>query len=400
MTELRAILAAIVLFCCQRAVTQESPSAIRETLDRTTKGQVEAMARTPEPPKAPERNLELFAFEAGVVLLAVMFFRNYAARIGGFLSERFAARSALAERSPADDQSVASYAASLPSDRGFDDFESALSPEEARKAHELATALIERAGPDIEAMRYQIGQIIQAEDLRARQAALEWMYMNVRSVSLDARAAGLTAHFRLALALQHLIGKFIERPERISVSGLETAKITLDLLKDLCVSGQNYDLFRQPIRVLVVDDDATVRHAFALAVQMGLERPHVADCGEAAVDLARERAFDVVFMDVLMPGIDGFAACRQIRETPLNEETPVVFITSHTQPFCREEASAAGGCGFIPKPALTSEVGLAAVTFALRGRLEKVSPRSSCAGLATPGDLPDEEVCSLRTACE
>ncbi len=126
--------------------------------------------------------------------------------------------------------------------------------------------------------------------------------------------------------------------------------------------------------MLVVDDDATTRHAIALAVQMGQEKPYVADSGEAAVELARERAFDVIFMDVLMPGIDGFAACRQIRRTDLNEETPVVFITSHTQPHCREEASAAGGSGFIGKPALASEVALAAITFGIRGRLGRCSP--------------------------
>jgi putative two-component system response regulator len=84
--------------------------------------------------------------------------------------------------------------------------------------------------------------------------------------------------------------------------------------------------------------------------------------GEKAVELARERAYDLILLDVLMPGLDGYETCRAIRQTELNGETPVVFVTGHDDQAARQEAASAGGSGFVPKPVLASQLKLVALT--------------------------------------
>src|ERR1051325_679012 len=124
------------------------------------------------------------------------------------------------------------------------------------------------------------------------------------------------------------------------------------------------------VRILVVDDDAVTCRALCGAVQVVFEKPDVARDGDSAVLQAQQNPYDMIFMDVRMPGMDGFAACAKIRETSRNRETPVVFVTSHSDRQSREQSQAAGCSGFIPKPALRMEVTLTALTFALRRRLQ------------------------------
>jgi CheY-like chemotaxis protein len=94
------------------------------------------------------------------------------------------------------------------------------------------------------------------------------------------------------------------------------------------------------------------------------------------------KTFDAIFLDVQMPGMDGFVTCAKIHETALNARTPVVFVTSHTDIASREKAAQAGGSGFIPKPALAVEITLRALTLVLRGRLARADSNASTRELA------------------
>ncbi len=85
----------------------------------------------------------------------------------------------------------------------------------------------------------------------------------------------------------------------------------------------------------------------------------------------------MIFLDVLMPGIDGFTTCKRMRETGLNRGTPVVFVTSHDDTEARSQAADSGGCGFIPKPVLASQITLTALTFILRARLNEYAPATA-----------------------
>jgi two-component system sensor histidine kinase BarA len=103
-------------------------------------------------------------------------------------------------------------------------------------------------------------------------------------------------------------------------------------------------------------------------------RPDSAESGEAALRLAREKAFDLIFLDVRMPSMDGFDACCRIHQTPRNRLTPVVFVTRYDDVDSRAKAAASGGCGFVPKQVLASQLKLVALSFILRGRLGRQIP--------------------------
>jgi len=94
------------------------------------------------------------------------------------------------------------------------------------------------------------------------------------------------------------------------------------------------------------------------------------DCGEAALTRAIEEQFDVVFLDLEMPGMNGFETCSKIRETRLNQSTPIVFVTSHGDSSDPAEMNRSGGTDLVGKPFLTSEINLKALTYALRTRLQ------------------------------
>jgi twitching motility two-component system response regulator PilG len=98
-------------------------------------------------------------------------------------------------------------------------------------------------------------------------------------------------------------------------------------------------------------------------------KPEHAESGEAALALAAQKPFDLVFLDVLMPGMDGFTTCSKLHQTAANKTIPVIFVTSNDALDSRAPTSLPGGFGFIPKPVLSSQIILAALTLILRSRL-------------------------------
>jgi CheY-like chemotaxis protein len=106
------------------------------------------------------------------------------------------------------------------------------------------------------------------------------------------------------------------------------------------------------LRVLVVDDNTINR---SLAVGM-LEKhghsPVHATNGREAVEAAAREAFDLIFMDVQMPEVDGFEATRRIRDAELEtgRRTPIAAMTAHAMPGDRERCLTAGMDHYLSKP--------------------------------------------------
>ncbi|MBW8813572.1 MAG: PAS domain S-box protein [Caulobacterales bacterium] len=106
-----------------------------------------------------------------------------------------------------------------------------------------------------------------------------------------------------------------------------------------------------PMRVLVVDDARPNRELIlALLGPFHLKLTEAAD-GVQAVEAARSERYDLVLMDLQMPGMDGMAATRAIRETSdLNRETPILAVSASVLPSDVEACRAAGMNDHIPKP--------------------------------------------------
>ncbi|GAB2586721.1 hypothetical protein GCM10027034_18830 [Ramlibacter solisilvae] len=104
-------------------------------------------------------------------------------------------------------------------------------------------------------------------------------------------------------------------------------------------------------RVLVVDDSLAVRNYLgSLLERMDIEVSAV-DNAEAAIEAAAAGSFACVLLDVLMPGIDGFEACRRLKARPgAGKSLPVVMLTSKSSPFDRVRGKMAGCDTYLTKP--------------------------------------------------
>jgi DNA-binding response OmpR family regulator len=249
---------------------------------------------------------------------------------------------------------------------------------------DYANALYTSAPAHLVQLKERLQAADEAEDSTVRQELLGELYVGVHSLSSEAERAELSAFHRLGSALETLLRKLLERSDSCTASSFEAGAAALSLLDDLCRLKVEPILEEPPVRILVVDDDPIARRALAGAIQVVFDRPKTADGGEAALILANETPFDLILLDVLMPGMDGFTTCAKIRETLHNERTPVVFVTSQSDIESRRQGASAGGCGFIPKPFLAAEITVTVITFALRARLAKSTP-STCLEEAVHG---------------
>ena len=177
--------------------------------------------------------------------------------------------------------------------------------------------------------------------------------------------------WQMVCALEGLIKQLTSKSSYVTASTLRTVGISLELLQELCAKGLPAEVASHPfIRLLAVDDDPITRHALSWSLSKALSQPDLAENGPAALDLVTRQAYDVIFLDVQMPGMDGFELCSRIHETGPNRITPVVFVTCQSDFNARAESAFCGGVDLIAKPFLTFEVTLVALTLALRRRLQ------------------------------
>jgi signal transduction histidine kinase/CheY-like chemotaxis protein len=137
------------------------------------------------------------------------------------------------------------------------------------------------------------------------------------------------------------------------------------------------------VTVLIVDDD--VRNVFALTSALELHGLTVlyADNGSEGIRLLTEHPeVDVVLMDAMMPDLDGNETTRRIRELPLGQELPVVFLTAKAMPGDQESSLAAGATDYVTKPVDLDELLrlMASWVAPRRGRVSGTGARAGIAG--------------------
>ena len=175
----------------------------------------------------------------------------------------------------------------------------------------------------------------------------------------------------MSSALELLLKGVADKPKDATASVLRTIAAAVDVLHDVCVTGVRPNLLIDPpIKILAVDDDALCRRALEFALEKASLKPDVADNGEKAVRLAEANAYDIVFMDIQMPGIDGFTACRQIHATRQNAEVPVVFVTVQSDFNTRAQSRITGGADLMAKPFMLFELTVRTMTVVMSARLK------------------------------
>jgi DNA-binding response OmpR family regulator len=104
-------------------------------------------------------------------------------------------------------------------------------------------------------------------------------------------------------------------------------------------------------RVLIVDDEEAIRLLLARIVSndMGVEVTLAGTC-EQAVRLGRSYAYDAILLDLMMPGIGGFGVLKELRANSPNVSTPIIIVSSLTEPDMIERCMSAGASAYLIKP--------------------------------------------------
>ena len=84
-------------------------------------------------------------------------------------------------------------------------------------------------------------------------------------------------------------------------------------------------------RILVIDDDAGVRKAFALALEDTQYMVDAAESGEKGIDMEQNNKYDLIFLDLKMPGLNGVETLRELRK--ITKDTPVYIVTAFYKEF-------------------------------------------------------------------
>jgi CheY-like chemotaxis protein len=104
------------------------------------------------------------------------------------------------------------------------------------------------------------------------------------------------------------------------------------------------------LSALVVDDSVTVRNQLQAALQKAGVTADLASSGEQALLMLSKQTYDLIFLDVVMPGDDGYTVCKSIRKLPANKQTQVMMLTSRSSPFDRARGALAGCDMYLIKP--------------------------------------------------
>ncbi len=201
-------------------------------------------------------------------------------------------------------------------------------------------------------------------------AFLKELHGHAQAFSEQARTRGAVPVHRLGTAFAGLLHELYLYPEQVNPAILRTVGQTLEFLATLA-KLPNLHQVRDPAtaNVYAVDDDADNCHCIKLALETAMMRTTYAQDPVVALQELAVTPCDLIFLDVNLPGMDGFELCTAIRQMERHRTTPVIFLTGLTTPENRAQSGLSGGNDFVGKPFILCELTVKALTQVLKAQL-------------------------------
>jgi CheY-like chemotaxis protein len=233
---------------------------------------------------------------------------------------------------------------------------------------------IKKAPAEVARIREHCVAYVKAGETPAAQEPLNKLYQQVRFFATRAGLAGCIKTALLANAFEALLFETIYKPAKASPSAPQTFAQAVDCLEHLC-HNKNTGIGETipKAKIMVVDDDPICNFAVVAALKRAHFEPVSFEDPGKAIEMAKDTHYDVIFLDINMPGMNGFEVCEKLRKLPTYKETPMIFITSNADFNNRAQSILSGGNDLIPKP-------ISPVELVLKTTIRLVSPLKAPAG--------------------
>ncbi|HTV40310.1 MAG TPA: response regulator [Candidatus Sulfotelmatobacter sp.] len=219
------------------------------------------------------------------------------------------------------------------------------------KLKETREEFIKKSSGEIARIREHCRAYVKSAGTEGASEPLSNLYQQVRFFATRAGLSGCVQIALVANAFEALLFDVRFKPSRATPSISQTFAQAVDCLERLCQAKDGG--VREVIpraKILVVDDDAVCNLAMTAALKRAHFEPVAVEDSTKVMTLAKSTQFDIVMLDINMPGMNGFELCKSLRGMPQYRETPVIFITANADFQNRAQSILSGGNDLIPKP--------------------------------------------------
>ncbi len=208
-----------------------------------------------------------------------------------------------------------------------------------------------------------------------RELRLQDLYRKVHFVTAMAGMGEYHWIAQMASAFEALLFSMMDNLSLINPSVLRTATMAIDFLEQLFERARaGRGRIPQRCMVLVVDDDRLSNRLVISALRNAQLQARGTESPAIALRLLQEIPFDLILLDIEMPGMNGIELCQRLRHLPGYEQTPVIYVTLHSDFETVAKTAASGGNDLIAKPILPTELAVKVVMHLLKSHLVSQTP--------------------------
>jgi len=211
---------------------------------------------------------------------------------------------------------------------------------------------------------------LKTEDRTAKIAAVGELYRHIHALTGSAGMVGADIIARISAAYEALLKEMHDKPGNINVSTTRTSTQTLFFISALLEKAAQLPHLTgfDPV-VVAVDDEEISRRAVTFSIEKAGVRAVVCENGAAALEKARSTHFDLIVLDVDMPGMNGYEVCTKLRAQPNYKDTPVIFVTGLSDFQSRARSTLSGANDLIAKPFVFVELSVKVLSYLLKAQL-------------------------------
>lgn len=233
----------------------------------------------------------------------------------------------------------------------------------------LRKQFFDNAPKEIAAIRQTTTNLSRPDELGSKPQIMVDLARRLKTLANSAGLLAFHALSTMASAMEAFARELAESPTHTNSSSLRTMAQGVDMLPMLLEQAKQVEtttVFSPSI--LVVDDEPISRRAVTQALSRADLRAIQLSDPQIALKILELNPFDLIFLDVDMPELNGYDLCTRVRSLPEHSKTPVIFVTSSSDFASRARSTLSGGSDFISKPFLFMEVTVKALVHYFRSQ--------------------------------